>query len=160
MTAPRIHANIEDAITDVRLTPGHTVASIAGQIGVPPKRLYDAVDPTDAQPFHAAWIVPITNITGNYAIHHFLANGVGGVFVKLPERADASLAGMTQAVGELMREVADVIAAASDAIKDNRIEPAEKALLLQQLREVKVAVERAESLVLAIPDVPTSGGSR
>lgn len=154
MTPVRIHDRLEDALYDVGhySDGGHNVRTIARDTGLVERHLYAAIDPHNPKVFPAAWIVPVTKATKNYAILNFLAHSVGGVFVRALDRTTGSLSELTTAVSDLMREVADVIAVAGDALKDNRVDATEKATLLQQLREARAAIDRAETIVLSLPD--------
>lgn len=148
----RVHDDFVDATYDVLHFSDASPKEIATDINVPMHRLYQAVLGDCQQPFHASWIVPITKRTKNYAIVRFICRAVGGVFVLLPAKASGSLAGMTTALSDLMKEVSDVIRIAGESISDGALDRTEKANLLEQLREMRGQCDALEAMTLAMPD--------
>ena len=160
--AERDHAVIEDAAYDTvhyscdpRSGRPLTVGAIATDINVRAATLQDAADANRDQPFHLSWVVPIIKRTQNYAIVRFIARAVGGVFIKLPEHNPGRANGLVTVIGDVMKEVADVVTIAGQALAgDGLVDAAEQSVLLQQIAEAKTALVVAEQLVMALPTDP------
>lgn len=161
MLKERDHLLIEDALFDTvhySKDPATgrplSVREIATDINVPAGQLQDAADQRRPQPPHMQWIVPLIKRTQNYALVRFICRAVGGVFIKLPEATKGTV-GLVAVIGDVMKEVAEVVKVASDAITDNgRVDAREKADLLQQITEAEGALAAAKQLVkeLAVED--------
>jgi hypothetical protein len=165
MKVDRVHTSIEDAISDtvhysVDPVSGEplTVKAIATDINVRSGTLQDAADPRRDQPMHATWIVPLVKRTKNYAIVRFICRAVGGVFIQLPVATNGNVVNLVQVIGTVMKEVADVVRVASEAISgDGHVDARERAELLEQITEAEVALAAAKQLVIALPEDKTAG---
>jgi hypothetical protein len=80
MTLP-VYRTVDDAISCVaRFTDGRTQEQTATEMGWTLQQLSKATDPNSKPRFAAAWIVPLTLTTGNFAIVRTICKLVGGVF--------------------------------------------------------------------------------
>lgn len=154
MLKGREHATLDDALydtvhysTDPKTGKPLTVREIATDINVPPSRLQDAADPHRDQPAHMSWIVPLVKRTHNFSLIEFMGRSLGCAVIRLPE-ATAGSVELVSVIGDVMREVGDVIKVASESLEDDdKVDAREKAILLQQITEAKSALCRAEALV-------------
>ena len=105
MTLP-VYRTVDDALNCVpRFHPTKTMSEIAAEMGWTCDELSKATNPNEKPRFAAAWIVPLTHASGDFAIVRTICKLVGGVFFQ-PRRATRN----TTHSASTLKEFADYLA--------------------------------------------------
>lgn len=136
MTAARVPESLEDAIYQVVHDGALPPKALAGAAGMRTGYLLDAANPhREETHFQARFIIPITRASQNDAIVRFIAEAVGGVFVRFRHQETSD-----QHTARALREFADYIAAVDDSKADGVVTVGEVAEVERQANDVIAAL--------------------
>jgi len=113
MTRPYYESVGDSAMAVVRFDPCKTQTQIANEMGLTIEQLSRATDPNSKPRLPADYIVPITLITGNFAIVRTLCKLVGGVFYQ-PTRSTTATGSAAKTLQEFSEYLAKLVECEGD----------------------------------------------